>query len=116
VAEEQPIDKRTNRITRQALQRPFGAKIYNVSRESDVDGHNTSVAGEAAVSRQPISHQPISHQPRQLPNPPSVGSEMSGFSNSSTLTSLNVITRTFFTKRAGRYISHTHASCISTSK
>lgn len=44
------------------------------------------------------------------------GSEMSGFSSSSTLTSLKVITRTFFTKRAGRYMSQTHASCISTSK
>ena len=50
------------------------------------------------------------------PNPESVGSEMSGFSSSSTFTSLNVITRTFFTNRAGRYMSQTHASCISTSK
>ena len=50
------------------------------------------------------------------PKPPSVGSEMSGFSSSSTLTSLKVITRTFLTKRAGRYMSHTQASCISTSK
>lgn len=52
----------------------------------------------------------------QPPKPESAGREMSGFSNSSTLTSLNVITRTFFTNRAGRYMSHTHASCISTSK
>ena len=52
----------------------------------------------------------------QPPKPESAGSEMSGFSSSSTLTSLNVITRTFFTKRAGRYMSHTQASCISTSK
>jgi len=50
------------------------------------------------------------------PNPPSVGSEMSGFSSSSTLTSLKVMTRTFFTNRAGRYMSQTQASCISTSK
>ena len=52
----------------------------------------------------------------QPPKPASSGSEMSGFSSSSTLTSLNVITRTFFTKRAGRYMSQTQASCISTSK
>ena len=52
----------------------------------------------------------------QLPKPESAGSEMSGFSSSSTLTSLNVITRTFLTKRAGRYMSQTQASCISTSK
>jgi hypothetical protein len=50
------------------------------------------------------------------PNPASSGSEISGFSSSSTFTSLKVITRTFLTKRAGRYISHTQASCISTSK
>jgi hypothetical protein len=53
---------------------------------------------------------------RQPPKPESAGREMSGFSNSSTLTSLNVITRTFFTNRAGRYMSQTQASCISTSK
>ncbi len=53
---------------------------------------------------------------RQPPKPESAGREMSGFSNSSTLTSLNVITRTFLTNRAGRYMSHTQASCISTSK
>ena len=52
----------------------------------------------------------------QLPKPESAGSEMSGFSSSSTLTSLKVITRTFFTNRAGRYMSQTQASCISTSK
>ncbi len=52
----------------------------------------------------------------QPPKPVSVGREMSGFSSSSTLTSLNVMTRTFFTKRAGRYMSQTQASCISTSK
>jgi hypothetical protein len=52
----------------------------------------------------------------QEPKPPSVGNEMSGFSSSSTLTSLKVITRTFFTNRAGRYMSQTQASCISTSK
>ena len=54
--------------------------------------------------------------PGQPPKPASSGSEMSGFSSSSTLTSLNVITRTFFTNRAGRYMSQTQASCISTSK
>ena len=32
------------------------------------------------------------------------------------LTSLNVTTLTFFTNRAGRYMSHTQASCMVTSK
>ena len=36
--------------------------------------------------------------------------------SSSTLTSLNVTTRTVFTKRAGRYMSHTQASVSSSSK
>ena len=38
------------------------------------------------------------------------------FASSSTLTSLNVSTRTFLTNRAGRYMSQTHASLITTSK
>ncbi|RKT73023.1 hypothetical protein DFJ66_6349 [Saccharothrix variisporea] len=49
-------------------------------------------------------------------NGPSSGRRRSGLSSSSTLTSLNVITRTFFTNRAGRYMSHTQASDIRTSK
>ena len=44
------------------------------------------------------------------------GSSMSGLSSSSTLTSLNVTTRTFLTNRAGRYMSQTQASDIRTSK
>ena len=54
--------------------------------------------------------------PHQEPNGPSPGSRRSGLSSSSTLTSLNVSTRTFFTNRAGRYMSHTHASDMRTSK
>jgi hypothetical protein len=38
------------------------------------------------------------------------GSSMSGLSSSSTLTSLNVSTRTLRTNRAGRYMSQTQAS------
>jgi hypothetical protein len=38
------------------------------------------------------------------------GSSRSGLSSSSTLTSLNVSTRTFRTNRAGRYMSQTQAS------
>jgi len=53
---------------------------------------------------------------RYPPKPASSGREMSGFSSSSTFTSLKVITRTFLTKRAGLYMSQTQASCISTSK
>jgi hypothetical protein len=52
----------------------------------------------------------------QVEKGPSSGSRRSGLSSSSTLTSLKVITRTFFTKRAGRYMSHTQASDIRTSK
>lgn len=44
------------------------------------------------------------------------GSRRSVFSNSSMFTSLKVITRTCFTNRAGRYMSHTQASDIRTSK
>src|SRR5690606_6454518 len=50
------------------------------------------------------------------PEKPSLGISRSALASSSTLTSLNVTTRTFFTNRAGRYMSHTHASCIFTSK
>ena len=52
----------------------------------------------------------------RLPNWLPSGSRRSGLSSSSTLTSLNVSTRTFFTNRAGRYMSHTQASDIRTSK
>ena len=44
------------------------------------------------------------------------GSRSSGFSTSSMLTSLKVITRTCLTKRAGRYMSHTQASARRSSK
>ena len=44
------------------------------------------------------------------------GSRSSGFSTSSMLTSLKVITRTCLTKRAGRYMSQTHASARRSSK
>jgi len=46
----------------------------------------------------------------------SAGSSRSLLANSSMLTSLKVTTRTFFTKRAGRYMSQTQASCMVTSK
>ena len=52
----------------------------------------------------------------QRPKPPFSGSERSGLSSSSMLTSLNVTTRTVFTKRAGRYMSHTQASRMVSSK
>jgi len=52
----------------------------------------------------------------QVSNGPPSGSRRSGLSNSSTLTSLNVMTRTFFTNLAGRYMSHTQASDMRTSK
>ena len=52
----------------------------------------------------------------QEPNGPSPGSRRSGLSSSSTFTSLKVSTRTFLTNRAGRYMSHTQASDIRTSK
>ena len=41
------------------------------------------------------------------------GSLQVGLGSSSMLTSLNVTTRTVLTKRAGRQMSHTHASCTS---
>lgn len=44
------------------------------------------------------------------------GSRNSGFSTSSMLTSLKVITRTCLTKRAGRYMSQTQASARRSSK
>ena len=44
------------------------------------------------------------------------GSRSSGFSTSSMFTSLNVITRTCLTNRAGRYMSHTQASASRSSK
>lgn len=44
------------------------------------------------------------------------GSRSSGFSTSSMFTSLNVITRTCLTNRAGRYMSHTQASASRNSK
>src|SRR6266702_8582629 len=61
---------------------------------------------------------PTEPQPRHLEK---AGYLESGISrslraSSSMFTSLNVTTLTFFTKRAGRYMSQTHASCIVTSK
>ena len=53
---------------------------------------------------------------RRAQRPASSGIWSSGLASSSTLTSLKVSTRTFFTKRAGRYMSHTQASVIRTSK
>ena len=50
------------------------------------------------------------------PGPAYSGISSSGLASSSTLTSLNVTTLTFLTKRAGRYMSHTQASLIVTSK
>ena len=44
------------------------------------------------------------------------GSRSSGFSTSSMLTSLKVITRTCLTNRAGRYMSQTQASARRNSK
>ena len=44
------------------------------------------------------------------------GRRSSGFSTSSMLTSLKVITRTCLTNRAGRYMSHTQASASRSSK
>ena len=44
------------------------------------------------------------------------GKASSGLSSSSMLTSLNVTTRTVFTNRAGRYMSHTQASRMVSSK
>ena len=44
------------------------------------------------------------------------GNSSSGFSSSSMLTSLNVTTRTVFTNRSGRYMSHTQASRMVSSK
>ena len=46
----------------------------------------------------------------------SPGNSSSGLSSSSMLTSLKVNTRTVFAKRAGRYMSHTQASRMVTSK
>ena len=45
-----------------------------------------------------------------------LGGSMSAGLSSSTLTSLKVSTLTFLANRAGRYMSHTHASVIDTSK
>src|SRR5690606_40630852 len=53
----------------------------------------------------PDAHRRGPKRPGQPPKLESDGREMSGFSSSSTLTSLNVMTRTFLTKRAGRYMS-----------
>ena len=50
-------------------------------------------------------------KPRQV-----FGSSISAGLSSSTLTSLKVSTFTFFANRAGRYMSHTQASVIDTSK
>jgi hypothetical protein len=54
-----------------------------------------------------------SYPPKGVRSP---GSSRSVFSNSSTLTSLKVTTRTCLTKRAGRYMSHTQASDMANSK
>lgn len=55
---------------------------------------------------------------RDQPSNPglSAGSSRSVLASSSMFTSLNVTTLTFLTKRAGRYMSHTHASDMVTSK
>src|SRR3954469_20130673 len=54
----------------------------------------------------------------QLPVPAAqgLGGSISAGLSSSTLTSLKVSPLTFLAKRAGRYMSHTHASVIETSK
>ena len=48
--------------------------------------------------------------------PTGVGHQISLLGSSSMFTSLNVSTRTFLTKRAGRYMSQTQASDMRTSK
>jgi hypothetical protein len=58
----------------------------------------------------------LSQRPGSASDQTSFGSSRSLFANSSTFTSLNVTTFTFFTNRAGRYMSHTHASDMVTSK
>jgi len=75
---------------------------------------NRATAGPAR-SLQRALHPVRAPGPYGGKGPPS-GSRKSGFSSSSTLTSLNVITRTFLTNLAGRYMSHTQASDIRTSK
>src|SRR5690606_14789886 len=75
---------------------------------------NRATAGPAR-SLQRALHPARAPGPYGGKGPPS-GSRRSGFSSSSTLTSLNVITRTFLTNLAGRYMSHTQASDIRTSK
>src|SRR5690606_15095901 len=75
---------------------------------------NRATAGPAR-SLQRALHPVRAPGPYGGKGPPS-GSRRSGFSSSSTLTSLNVITRTFLTNLAGRYMSHTQASDIRTSK
>src|SRR5207253_1968482 len=71
----------------------------------------------APALQSPSPRRPVPARPSSASLPYSgSGSSRSLCASSSTLTSLKVTTLTFFTKRAGRYISHTQASCIVTSK
>ena len=70
--------------------------------------------GDGLWTGMPVDGPPAEAQP--LKPPASFGSSRSGLASSSTLTSLNVTTLTFLTKRAGRYMSQTQASLMVTSK
>ena len=75
----------------------------------------TCATGGACSRSEPLSCGPHGRV-RPAAHSPGSSTESSCRASSSTLTSLNVSTRTFFTNRAGRYMSHTHASDIVTSK
>src|SRR5690348_179606 len=61
-------------------------------------------------------HRPSAHASYAGKSGLSSGTSRSALASSSMLTSLKVTTRTFFTNLAGRYMSHTQASRIVTSK
>src|SRR5215469_15556477 len=104
-----PQDCRTG-----VLQCLAAARMHRASRHSG--GRAAAQAGEPPLRR--ASRHSGGGRGQEKPSCLSSGSGScrSLLASSSMLTSLKVTTRTFFTNRAGRYISHTQASCIVTSK
>ena len=100
------------RPRRTARARPWPACAPPPVRTLDPDGRRGTTRRHGALwtTRREAS------RTLWTPRRQSCGTCRSDCASSSTLTSLNVSTLTFLTNRAGRYMSHTHASLIVTSK
>ena len=118
-------DRLGRRAERGRCARVFTSQNTTHGRRADARGR-ARPRGSASCGRAPRSRastyqratasspaSPSARRAIRRRSPPRSGSLPA---SSSMLTSLNVTTRTLATKRAGRYMSQTHASCSSSSK